>query len=415
MASSQAVRAWLARVNAATPHRTRALVLCDADSYLKWGVSRALDLSAAADVEVVVVRSAVTPSRAQVRDAVAGRWPDVPLLSLDEVAARLEADAPDVLVLAVRGPLVELVQRTVVARLSKRPVTVSGIPGVWFPPTVRGVDFRRGCDVMVVHAHAEREALTTMVTAGTAVALASLARAADPVPARGDGAVVFAPQALVPRTRAERARLLEGIVAAAQAHPEVPFIIKVRGEEGEAQTHAEFASYPELAAARPGVLPRNLVFARGPLSDFLGGARALVTVSSTAALESIAADVPTLILDDFGIDEQQLNLVFAASGCTGPMARMVTLDFPRASERWRRSHYVHEPAEDDWVDVVLARVAASAPHPAFMPEPRGLRGVARRVRLRSQALGAADAPWRRALARVIVAPALAWRAVVVRR
>nr|WP_284328233.1 DUF6716 putative glycosyltransferase [Demequina litorisediminis] len=94
-------------MNAATPHRTRALVLCDADSYLKWGVSRALDLSAAADVEVVVVRSAVTPSRAQVRDAVAGRWPDVPLLSLDEVASRLEADAPDVLVLAVRGPLVE--------------------------------------------------------------------------------------------------------------------------------------------------------------------------------------------------------------------------------------------------------------------------------------------------------------------
>ncbi|GMA35849.1 hypothetical protein GCM10025876_20530 [Demequina litorisediminis] len=308
-----------------------------------------------------------------------------------------------------------LVQRTVVARLSKRPVTVSGIPGVWFPPTVRGVDFRRGCDVMVVHAHAEREALTTMVTPGTVVALASLARAADPVPARGDGAVVFAPQALVPRTRAERARLLEGIVAAAQAHPEVPFIIKVRGEEGEAQTHAEFASYPEARCGAPrGAAPQPRVRTRAA-QRLPGGARALVTVSSTAALESIAADVPTLILDDFGVDEQQLNLVFAASGCTGPMARMVTLDFPRASERWRRSHYFHENAEDDWVDVTLARVAAAAPHPAFMPEPRGLRGVARRVRLRSQALGAADAPWRRALARVIVAPALAWRAVVVRR
>lgn len=385
-------------------------MLADSDSNVKWAVARACELSAVAEVEVRVVRSAVTPSAAQVREAVADRWVVPPVVDWTDVAAEAATGGPDVVVLAARGPLVEFLLRAVWPDAAARPVVVVGIPGVWCPPTVRGVDFRWGCDVWVVHSHRERELLQLMVGQDVAVGLASLARGAAFAERRGDGAVIFAPQALVPRTVEQRLHLLERWCDAARAHPEVPFIIKVRGVKGEAQTHAEFAAYDDLVERLPGGLqrglPANVTFERGPLQDFLGGARGLVTVSSTAALEAMGAGVPCLVLDDFGVGPELLNEVFVGSGCMGSLGRLQELEFALPSAGWRARHYFHAPDEDDWVEAVAERVECGGPRPALLAGPLGVRGVVRRMRVRRQALGQADAWGWRVLSAVVVTPAV---------
>lgn len=399
----------------------RALILADSDSYLKWAVSRARELPSAWAVDVVVVANAVTPSERQRADAVAGRWIDVPVVTIAEVGERLAAGV-DIVVLACRGPLIEFLFTHTLGDSHSRPVTVAGIPGLWYPPSRRGLDARANVDLLVVHSRREREAVNAVNgDNGPEVALATLVEpgleesvrgdggAGGPSASRGRGAVIFAPQALVPGTRDERRRLLDALVRTAQRHPSVPVLIKLRGDEGESQTHREFASFPALARELRVERPRNLRFVRGPLTDYLPGARGLVTVSSTAALEAVGAGVPTMVLRDFGVTSANLNEVFEGSGLWGDFESLENLDFPQVYANWMRDNYFHDASESQWVDAVTALVARADVlaqsrdrRQSAAALPGGLRGRMRRVRVRSQALGSADSWWRRWATAVVV-------------
>jgi capsule polysaccharide modification protein KpsS len=59
-------------------------------------------------------------------------------------------------------------------------------------------------------------------------------------------------------------------------------------------------------------------FVGGSMHDALRTARGFVTVSSTAALEAMAMDRPTLIISDFGVSAEMINLVFEGSGFSEP-------------------------------------------------------------------------------------------------
>ncbi|WP_156156214.1 DUF6716 putative glycosyltransferase [Demequina maris] len=390
--------------------RPRALVVADSDSYLKWAVRRAADLREAYDVELVVVRNAVTPSAAQRAAAVDGRLPaDPPLVTMEQLVARLRRDRPALLLLACRGPLIELL---LLERLQGRraaDVVAAGIPGIWFPPTELGLLLRAACDLIIVHSIREREAVEAQLPPGRLrhVGLASLIEEEE-LGRSERPRIVFAPQALVPAAPEDRRRLLDSLVATAAAHPELDVVIKLRGLAGEAQTHKEAVSYEELAEGRE--LPDNLVFAQGPLREYLGDCAGFVTVSSTAALEAIAADVPTLVLDEFGVSADVINAVFEGSDLFGGLDDLEALRFRTPDAGWLAANYFH--GQDDWVDVALA---AGPGDPARMPDrlasPRQLR---RRVFRRAVALGDEDGSVEGRLMR-LARPLVRWLTGVLRR
>ncbi|WP_062382995.1 DUF6716 putative glycosyltransferase [Demequina iriomotensis] len=370
----------------------RALVVADSDSYLKWAVTRAADLREGWDVEVVVVRNAVTPSPAQIASAVDGRLGEPPaVIGLDALAARLRAERPDLLLLACRGPLIELLLLDELGGERVAGVVATGIPGIWYPPTALGVSLRAGCDLLVVHSERERDAVAAMLPSGrlTDVGLASLLTPAE-VGGAARPRVVFAPQALVPATVAQRRELLDGLVETARRHPELDVVVKLRGEAGEAQTHAEHAPFDALASDVD--VPGNLVFARGPLREYLGECVGFVTVSSTAALEALDADVPVLILADFGVSADVINAVFEGSGLFGDLADLADLRFRRPDPAWLARNYFH--AHDDWTEQVGRRLDRGAEAAGRVPDPlAGARSFPRRVRRRLVALGAEDRTW----------------------
>ncbi|WP_353807267.1 DUF6716 putative glycosyltransferase [Agromyces sp. SYSU T00194] len=368
--------------------------MADSDSYLKWGASLASALPGPLRpgsgvpgswrVQVVLLDSPVLPSARQVRvalDGTACALDALRVVDLDGLDTIVDVRRPDVVLLALRGPLVRVVAPRLAAR-ADRPVIVSGFPGITIPAEPKAIVYREQSDLVVLHSRREvREfsrnaaglpvdlrfglARLPFLGASGAGAGADAAGGHDAVadaPVRAD--VVFAVQAKVPRQLEDRERLVDWLVDAARAQPQRRVVVKVRARSGEAQTHAEAHDLQDLLAARaaaggPGSVPANLVVEDGPMSAHLRDAAALVTVSSTAVLEAVAAGVPALLLDDFGIDRAMINTVFAGSGLLAGHDAFTAGEYRHPDPGWLDDNYFHPATDDDWiarlVELVVAR------------------------------------------------------------
>jgi hypothetical protein len=204
--------------------------------------------------------------------------------------------------------------------------------------------------------------------------------------------IIFAAQAIVPPTRAQRTMLLEWLAELATRVPDRRVVIKVRARPGEAQTHFESNSFVDLHAMLGAAAPANLVVEDGPMVEHLARAGALVTVSSTAALEAIAAGVPVIALDGFGISRRMINKVFIGSGLFGSATDLIDARFRFPDELWLDENYFHARGDNDWIDrlgdLVERNRAGDLP-----PRERHVRGKGGALRLawdRKRVLGPLD-------------------------
>jgi hypothetical protein len=356
----------------------RALALVDSDSYVKWGAALLGQLPDQWRRELALVSTPAAPSAAQLAAALEGSGIDpaqVSSLSLDALAQRVRDHLPDVVIVAMRGPAASVVLR-MLSSLRRRPVLVSGLPGISIPATGKALLFRGQADLMVLHS--KRELREFAELAGSRgwdhrFALATLPFI-DRRPVAGGSDIVFAVQAIVPAALEDRERMLDLLIETAGRNPTRRVVVKVRAVAGESQTHAEANSYPDLLEARSAV-PVNLVVASGPMSDALEKAAALVTVSSTAAIEAIGRGVPVLAVDEFGVSPRLINVVFEGSGLFGGAEDLAALRFAHPRPEWLDDNYFHDDSDSDWtgeLDALLAqRDAVGLPH---RPSLRGRAG-----------------------------------------
>ena len=155
------------------------LAVADTDSYLKWSLATLAGLPAGWTSSQVLLRNAVMPSPAQVEDARAAvpGATAVRVRGLPALLAHLVRERPDVLLLACTGPVVDALTRLPPLRGPRRPVLLSGLPGISVPASARAVGLRRACDLFVVHSHRERREflrLTAELAPGLGVGLARL-------------------------------------------------------------------------------------------------------------------------------------------------------------------------------------------------------------------------------------------------
>jgi hypothetical protein len=345
---------------------------------------------------MVVIRTPALPSTAQIESSLTGTsYSNVPIVDLDDLARLVVAERPEVVVLSVRGPVVRVLVRMIVAATSPRPVIVSGLPGISIPETLHALYFRSQVDLVVLHSKREIAAFTGLahrlgITQQFGLATLPFLPSRRTVASTGDD-IVFAAQAKVPKLRHERERVLDWLIATAVAHPDRRVILKLRGIAGEAQTHAEKYPYDRLLALRED-LPSNLVVSTGAMGEHLESAAAVVTVSSTAAIEAIALGVPVLLIDDFGVSGGLINLVFDESGLFGSSQELIDGVFKTPNEHWLDDNYFHAPSDETWIreieNAVARRDAADLP---LRPQYRGsLGGNLRRIWDRKQALGPYD-------------------------
>jgi hypothetical protein len=335
----------------------RVLAVSDTDSYLKWSLATLGTLPAGWLSRQVLLRNAAMPSTGQVeaarRTSTEHTFP-VTTLSLPALLALVARERPDVVLLACTGPVVARLTALPVFRGSRRPVLVTGLPGISVPASPRAVLLRRSCDLFVVHSHRERAEFARLaadLAPSIRLGLARLPFLAAGPPADGpppgpDAPLVFASQALVPWERTDR----EQVLIALAAIP--PAVVKLRAEAGEQQTHREAYPYDVLWAdlvARGAVPAGAVTFATGAMAEAVRTCRGLVTVSSTAALEAIALGRPLLVVDDFGLSAEMINLVFAGSGCTGSLAELAHGRLRTPDPEWLVDNYFHPESDADWL------------------------------------------------------------------
>ncbi|GAB3681519.1 hypothetical protein GCM10027589_51520 [Actinocorallia lasiicapitis] len=341
----------------------KLLAVADSDSYLKWAAALLRGLPDGWEQRLVVVRSPITPSEEQRAAAVSGTGQDVPpVLTGRQLRALIKEYDPDAVLLSATGPVVRVL--TDYANRDRRRLLLTGLPGISVPASAKAWRFRSGCDLFVVHSAREvaefSEIADRLGIAGKTV-LATLpflhgAAARGPVRDR----VVFATQAKVPVLREERVAILRALAALSAGHPDVEVVVKLRARADEQQTHHERLHYETLWHELD-VDHSLLTFDAGPMHEQLARALGFVTVSSTAALEAIAAGVPVNVLADFGVNAEMINLVFEGSGVLGTLADLEAGHFRTPDPDWCDANYFHPAEANDWADSLQETVCTELP------------------------------------------------------
>ena len=377
----------------------RVVGIADSDSFVKWGASLLDGLPVDWDLTLVVVSSALTASPRQVSDAVEhtrfGRE-RTRFLTVTQLLADRDVSRADAVLVACRGPVAEVLLAELACRGPGRPVLVSGLPGISIPAKWKGIFYRAQADLFVLHSHREVTAYLELAREhGTEVefALATLpfAHAAPGVvgPESTRDSIVFAAQAIVPRERHERQYLVDRLCDLALAHPHLRVVVKVRALPGEEQTHPEQYPLPDLFPLKA---PPNLFVETGPMAVHLRRAVGFASVSSTAVLEAAAYGVPSILLDDFGVDALLINEVFVGSGLIAPSDDLLALRFPQLDPAWLAQNYAH-PDSDNTFHTRLDALCVDRDNgrlPERRPARRSRGGVLRRAWDRRHALGRSD-------------------------
>ncbi len=320
-----------------------------------------------------LLRGRATPTARQLGE-VGVRADRLSEVTCAEFLAEIERERYDVVVLALVGGAVQAVlhgARALWPAPAARPVLVTGYVGVVYEKLADGLLLRHGADLVLANSRhdAERfravyEGVGADAAAVTETALPFLGGAPyEPAGSRAH-TVVFAVQPSVPDSRADRAYLLERAAGHARLHPGREVLIKLRSKPGEHTTHLEEQPYQRLAEKIPGGLPANCRLVYGNMGEVLDGTDLLVTVSSTAALESLHRSIPTAILTDLGIREALGNHHFLGSGCMASWDQIDSGLLPEGDPVWLAAQGVlpaqgADPQEGaDAYAVARAKVAA---------------------------------------------------------
>ncbi|MHA7985546.1 DUF6716 putative glycosyltransferase [Rathayibacter sp. CAU 1779] len=385
----------------------RILGIVDSDSFVKWGASLLSTLPADWETSLVAVNTAATASDAQLANALRGSTaPGAPALrSIDgteverlpraEIVDRVRRQQPDAVLVATRGPIAEVLIDELIRRVPRRPVIVTGLPGISTPAKWKGLFLRAQADLFVLHSHREIREYRTLAAAHDMTHRFGLSTLPFLHAARGiHGAdhrdsIVFAAQPTVPAGIEARRMLMGWLAETAREHPHLRVVVKIRATSGEGQTHKERHPFPDLM---PDDTPANLVVETGSMGDHLARAVGFVTVSSTATLEAIAHDVPALVLADFGVSGKLINEVFMGSGLLGTSRDLVAGRFKRVIDGWREDNYFHPADDDDWAQQLQMLVALREAH--RLPVRNAVRisrgGPLRRAWERKRAFGQHD-------------------------
>ena len=376
----------------------RVLGVTDSDSYIKWGAAIVDRMPADWQTNLVVIRTPALPSESQRVSALSGTRfgaADVPLVDLADLARLVADEQPDVVLLSVRGPVVRVLVRMIDSAMPHRPVIVSGLPGISIPETMLALYYRSRVDLMLLHSKREITAFSALAASlgiEQDFGLATLPFLTDDRgSSTGGGDIVFAAQAKVPATLSDRLLVMQWLAETARRHPESRVVVKLRGVAGEAQTHSERYPFDVILEGMTEV-PENLVVSTGPMAEHLERASALVTVSSTAAIEAIAAGVPVLAIDDFGVTARLINLVFEGSGLLAGSDALISGDFRHPDATWLDENYFHPLADETWITAIEAAVVRreSGAFP-LRPQFRAtVGGNLRRIWDRKRALGQYD-------------------------
>ncbi|MFC5215274.1 DUF6716 putative glycosyltransferase [Streptomyces coerulescens] len=321
----------------------RVAVLADSDTRWKWGALTANRIAPEdSDIRLdgYLLRGRATPTARQLQE-VGVRADSLSEVTGVEFLRAMAKEQYDVLVLALVGGGVQAMLhglKRVWEGRTDRPVVVTGYVGVVYEKLADGLLLRHGADLVLANSRQDAERFRA-VYEGVGADSSSVTEVALPFlggePYTGEHdpyTVVFAAQPSVPDSRKDRTYLLNRLIQHARKHPEREVLLKLRSKPGEHTTHIEELPYQKLVQRLEP--PANFALVYGNMGEVLDRTDLMVTISSTAALESLHRRIPTVVLTDLGVRETLGNHHFVGSGCLASWDQLDEGHRPVPDEEW---------------------------------------------------------------------------------
>ncbi|MFJ4830456.1 DUF6716 putative glycosyltransferase [Streptomyces sp. NPDC088747] len=371
-----------------TTKSLRIAVLADSDTRWKWGALTAdriapgpsMEAGPRADAQVgpalsgFLLRGRATPTPRQLAEV------GVSADSIREVTAveflrTMEQESYDVVVLALVGGAVQAMLhglRRIWDGRAERPVVVTGYVGVVYEKLADGLLLRHGADLVLANSRQDADRFRAVyegvgadASSVTEVALPFLGGA--PYQKGNDPyTVVFAAQPSVPDSRRDRTYLLNRLIQHAKLHPEREVLLKLRSKPGEHTTHIEELPYQKLVQKLDP--PANFRLVYGHMGEVLDSTDLLITISSTAALESLHRRIPTVVLSDLGVRESLGNHHFVGSGCLASWDQLDDGHQPSPNAAWvSRQGVAADGSYETAFDVARFRISELLEAPELPP------------------------------------------------
>ena len=203
----------------------------------------------------------------------------------------------------------------------KRPVLVTGYPGVILKSAYTGYSQRSCCDFVLVNSINDYKKYENFISwYGLKHNHAFIYGYSFEKIERKNNSnkmVLFAEQAIIPKTFHDRMYLMGRLLDYAESHPEHQVVIKPRIKAGEKTVFKCEHPVEKLLAAwncRRNI-PSNIVVSYENIESLLSRCNLLITVSSTVAIQAIYSDISTVIVGDFGPNEEMGVDFYMNSGC----------------------------------------------------------------------------------------------------
>ena len=228
-----------------------------------------------------------------------------------------------------------------------RPCLISFLGGLDFVP-LEGIRRRRNCDVVYAFPKSYLS-LFDRAYSGSALTTWQSARFGHPSVTRPTFEtknlrdrkdIYFFAQALSPKSKSSREHIVRCLIAMANRYPEKNFWIKLRHlkDENSAHLHVEKYDFETLLANFANV-PKNLKLTACRMEEALENAALGITCTSTAALDTLSAGIPCMVLLDFPDNfldplAEPMRKLFQKSGLIVSQKQMLNLEVPQANADW---------------------------------------------------------------------------------
>jgi hypothetical protein len=250
-----------------------------------------------------------------------------------------------------------------------RPRLISAYPGILFRFALEGMLDRSGADLLCLNSQQDlstyqkgcaalgRDSNNAVVT-GLPILWRTHPRADVPE----HPSIVFFEQPSIPVHPLQRRFVCEQLRELAAAWPNHPVIFKPRTSSIEStlhRRHGEMASVIDTMSHQQS----NLKLSFKPATQLLRKCGCAITVSSTAALESMAMGISTRIVGDLGVTETLGNHFFADSGAIANFAAIRDNPFEVLHDHtWLQAQGWNPNGDDRFIEALVQRLK-TAPTP----------------------------------------------------
>ncbi|BEV36772.1 DUF6716 putative glycosyltransferase [Synechococcus sp. M16CYN] len=250
----------------------------------------------------------------------------------------------------------------------KRPQLISAYPGILFRFALEGMLDRSGADLLCLNSNRDLaiyekgcKALGLSSSNAVVTGLPILWRIQPRMKFPDHPSIVFFEQPSIPVHPLQRRFLCEQLRGLATAWPEHQVIFKPRTSSIESTLHRK---HGEMTGVIHNISRKqtNLKSSFKPVTQLLRKCGCAITVSSTAALESMVQGISTRIVGDLGITETLGNHFFADSGTIANFAAIRSNPFQVLhDETWLHEQGFVPDGENRFINALLERFKTVPP------------------------------------------------------